>query len=111
MEICVQSGAKVIKMILGGAGPSASVQTFLTQLEIDGTDVLNVAAAGNGGDVSYNFPALYDCPLVMSVATVDINGERAPFSQYNNQIDIDAPGVGKKSTVTINSGANFDYTT
>jgi len=111
MESCVQSGAKVINMSLGGAGPSASVQTFLTQLENDGTDVLIVAAAGNGGDASYSFPASYDSPLVMSVAAVDINGERAPFSQYNDQVDIAAPGVGVKSTVTTNSGTDFDYTT
>eukprot|EP00957_Ditylum_brightwellii_P051347 3894250-Ditylum_brightwellii.AAC.1 len=72
-------------MSLGGAGPCASVQTFLTQLENDGMDVIIVATASNGGDASYSFPALYDGPLVMSVTAVDINGERAPFSQYNNQ--------------------------
>eukprot|EP00957_Ditylum_brightwellii_P110533 8431345-Ditylum_brightwellii.AAC.1 len=38
MESCVQSGAKAIITSLGGAGPSTSVQTFLTQLENDGTD-------------------------------------------------------------------------
>eukprot|EP00957_Ditylum_brightwellii_P032429 2457002-Ditylum_brightwellii.AAC.1 len=47
----------------------------------------------------------------MSVAAVNINGERAPFSQYNDQVDIAAPGVGVKSTVTTNSGTDFDYTT
>eukprot|EP00957_Ditylum_brightwellii_P065036 4933433-Ditylum_brightwellii.AAC.1 len=98
MESCVQSGAKVINMSLGGAGTSTSVQTFFTQLENNGTDVLIVATAGNGGDTSYSFPASYDSPLVMSVAAVDINGERAPFSQYNDQVDIAAPDVGVKST-------------
>eukprot|EP00957_Ditylum_brightwellii_P068612 5209193-Ditylum_brightwellii.AAC.1 len=47
----------------------------------------------------------------MSVAAVNINGERALFSQYNNQVDIAAFGVGVKSTVTMNSGTDFDYTT
>eukprot|EP00957_Ditylum_brightwellii_P010901 826117-Ditylum_brightwellii.AAC.1 len=98
LESCVQSGAKVINMSLGGSGPNTSVQTFLTQLENDGTDVLIVAAAGNGGDASYSFPAFYESPLVVSVTAVNINGERAPFSQYNNQVDIAAPGVGVKST-------------
>ena len=39
-----------------------------------------------------------------------INGERVPFSQYNDQVDIAAPGVGVKSTVTMNSGIDLDYT-
>eukprot|EP00957_Ditylum_brightwellii_P117835 8989373-Ditylum_brightwellii.AAC.1 len=63
MESCAQSGAKI---------------------ENGGMDVLIVAAAGNVRDASYSFPALYDSPLVMSIATVDINGERALFSQYND---------------------------
>eukprot|EP00957_Ditylum_brightwellii_P136452 10406590-Ditylum_brightwellii.AAC.1 len=46
----------------------------------------------------------------MSAVAVDINGERPPFSQYNNQADIAAPGVGVKSIVTTNSGTDFDYT-
>eukprot|EP00957_Ditylum_brightwellii_P018509 1392164-Ditylum_brightwellii.AAC.1 len=103
MEICVHSVVKVINMSLGGAGSSTSVQTFLTQLENDRTDVFIVAAAGNVGDASYSFLALYDSPLVMSITAVDMNGERASFSQYNDQVDIIAPGVGVKSTVTMNS--------
>eukprot|EP00957_Ditylum_brightwellii_P195035 14860371-Ditylum_brightwellii.AAC.1 len=74
-------------------------------------DVLIVAAAGNGGDTSYSFPSSYDSLLFMSIATVDINGERAPFCQCNVQVDIAAPGVGVKSTVIMNLGTNFDYTT
>mmetsp|Transcript_26603 Transcript_26603/g.38891 ORF Transcript_26603/g.38891 Transcript_26603/m.38891 type:complete len:599 (-) Transcript_26603:72-1868(-) len=110
MESCVQSGAKVINMSLGSPDASGAVEEYLTKLENDGTDVLIVAAAGNNGDSSFSFPASYNSPLVMSVAAVDINGERAPFSQYNDQVDIAAPGVDIKSTVTMNAGRDFGYT-
>eukprot|EP00957_Ditylum_brightwellii_P008383 634613-Ditylum_brightwellii.AAC.1 len=110
MESCVQSGAKVINMSLGGPGASGAVEEFLTKLENDGTDVLIVAAAGNNGDSSFSFPASYNSPLVMSVAAVESNGDRAGFSQYNNQVDIAAPGVDIKSTVTMNAGRDFGYT-
>uniref|UniRef100_A0A7S4SJC0 subtilisin n=1 Tax=Ditylum brightwellii TaxID=49249 RepID=A0A7S4SJC0_9STRA len=111
MKNCVENGAKVVNMSLGGGGPSSAVQSFLTGLENDGTNVLFVAAAGNGGSSSYSYPASYDSPLVMSVAAVNSNSVKASFSQYNDQVDIAAPGVGVKSTVTTSSGASFSYAT
>ena len=60
-------------------------------------DVLIIAAAGNGGDTSYSYPASFS--TVMSVAAVDSNKEHANFSQRNNQVDISAPGVNILSTV------------
>ena len=82
-------------MSLGDGGPSSTerdaFQTFFEE------GILSVAAAGNGGDSSYLYPASYSS--VMSVAATDINNVRASFSQYNDAIDIAAPGVGIKSTV------------
>ncbi|EOD12746.1 hypothetical protein EMIHUDRAFT_124541, partial [Emiliania huxleyi CCMP1516] len=59
--------------------------------------ILSIAAAGNGGDSSYFYPASHSS--VMSVAATDINNAKAWFSQYNDEIDIAAPGVDIKSTV------------
>eukprot|EP00957_Ditylum_brightwellii_P001606 125434-Ditylum_brightwellii.AAC.1 len=89
-------------MSLGGGGPSSAVQSFLTDLENDGIDVLFVAAAGNGGSSSYSYPASYDSPLVMSVAAVNSNRVKASFSQYNDQVDIAGPGVNVNSPTTSN---------
>lgn len=42
------------------------------------------------------YPASY--PTVLSLAAVDCDGVRAPFSQANAQVDIAAPGVAVLST-------------
>lgn len=64
---------------------------------LDEDNVLLVAAAGNSGRTSYTYPASYDA--VISVAAVDTNGNKARFSQYNDQVDIAAPGVAINSTI------------
>jgi len=76
VEECQKAGANVISMSLGGSGQSTN------DLESD-----------------YYYPASY--PSVMSVAAVNNTTLRAPFSQYNDQVDIAAPGV---STISVNSG-------
>jgi serine protease len=48
------------------------------------------AAAGNENSSQASFPAAYNG--VMSVAAVDINGVRAPYSNFGSTIDIAAPG-------------------
>ena len=58
--------------------------------------VILVAAAGNSDGDSYFYPASYNS--VMSVAAVDSKSNRAIFSQYNDQVDIAAPGVSIQST-------------
>ena len=64
--------------------------------------ILIVASAGNDGDDSYNYPASY--PSVMSVAATDINDAKAGWSQYNDEVDIAAPGVDIVSTVGATRG-------
>ena len=59
--------------------------------------MLSVAAAGNGGNTSYSYPASYSS--VVSVAAVDSNKVVADFSQKNNQVELAAPGVSVLSTV------------
>ena len=63
----------------------------------DNDDMLVIAAAGNSGDASYNYPASY--PSIMSVAATDSTNTVAYFSQYNDQVDIAAPGVDVLSTI------------
>merc|ERR1712241_33491 len=70
--------------------------------------ILIIAAAGNGGaSASVSYPAGY--PHVMSVAAVDSNGQRASFSQNDDQVEIAAPGKGVKSTITDSNGESFSY--
>jgi len=91
---CQQAGAKVINMSLGGGQSSSAENAAFTQLYNQG--VLSVAAAGNSGNSTKSYPASYDS--VLSVAAIDSNRARASFSQFNNAVDIAAPGVDVSST-------------
>jgi subtilisin family serine protease len=107
VDECVTAGAKVISMSLGCAGNcfTAVEQAVLKDAYDDG--VLIIAAAGNRGDGTLGYPASY--ATVMSVGAVDINENIASFSQHNKQVEISAPGVGIRSTITTDGGTKFSY--
>lgn len=93
---CVNSGAKVISMSLGGGGSSNTERNAFASALNNG--VLSIAAAGNGGNTSFSYPASYD--EVVSVAAVNSSGSLASFSQRNSQVEISGPGVSVNSTWT-----------
>lgn len=106
---CADSGAKIISMSLGGGYPTSTEQSLFDRL-YNNNDVLIIAAAGNDGNSQYSYPASY--PSVVSVGATDMNDDIAPFSQYNDQVDITAPGVNVISTeysdrYTIKSGTSM----
>jgi thermitase len=80
--------AKVISMSLGG-GASTTLQNAVAYAA--GKDVVLVAAAGNDGNSTLNYPAAY--AQVISVAATDRNDNRASFSNANADVEIAAPGV------------------
>jgi thermitase len=91
-------GAKVISMSLGG-GDSATLKAAVVNAWKGGAangSVL-VAAAGNDGDGTLNYPAAY--PEVVSVAATDHNDARASFSNANADVEVAAPGVNVLSTI------------
>jgi thermitase len=90
-------GVKVISMSLGG-GDSATLKTAVQNAYNGGNGVLLVAAAGNDGDATLNYPAAY--PDVVSVAATDNQDKRASFSNANADVEIAAPGVNVESTYT-----------
>src|SRR3954454_14725451 len=81
-------GAKVLSMSLGG-GASTTLQNAVKYAA--GRDVLIIAAAGNDGDATLNYPAAY--PEVVSVAATDNTDTRASFSNANAVVGIAAPGA------------------
>lgn len=81
-------GAKVINMSLAGMNYSSAINKECKKLSAAG--ILIIAAAGNLGSSSYQYPASYSS--VISVAAVDSTGRRASYSQYNDRIDCAAPG-------------------
>jgi thermitase len=88
-----QRGSKIISMSLGG-GASSTLQTAVRNASNAG--VLIIAAAGNDGDATLNYPAAY--PEVVSVAATDNRDQRASFSNANSDVEIAAPGVNILST-------------
>jgi thermitase len=93
-----QQGAKVISMSLGG-GASSTLQSAVQNAWKGGAangSVL-IAAAGNDGDSTVNYPAGY--AEVMSVAATDHSDARASFSNANADVEVAAPGVDILSTI------------
>jgi len=103
----VDNGAKVISLSLGGGSYSSTTDDFYDNL-YENEDILFVAAAGNGGSSSKLYPASY--PALMSVAAIDSNMNKASFSQYNDQVEISAPGVAVKSSLPDDKYASWSGT-
>src|SRR4051794_26137911 len=85
-------GAKVISLSLGGPATKtlrAAVKAAWAGGARDGSVV--VAAAGNEGDATLDYPAGY--PEVVSVAAVDDTGGHPWFSNANDDVEVAAPGV------------------
>jgi thermitase len=89
-------GARVISMSLGG-GASTTLQQAVASAWNNGNGAVIVAAAGNDGDATLNYPAAY--AEVVSVAATDSSDARASFSNANADVEIAAPGVNVLSTV------------
>jgi thermitase len=90
-------GARVISMSLGG-GASTTLKNAVDYAWKGGaaTGAVLVAAAGNDGDSTLNYPAAY--PNVVSVAATDNRDQRASFSNANADVEVAAPGVDITST-------------
>ena len=98
-------GARIISMSIGGPQDKA-LDAELAEAARAG--VLLIAAAGNDGDSTANYPAFH--PDVMSVAATDAANKRASFSNCNSDVEIAAPGVDVWSTAPGNAYAPLSGT-
>jgi|688.fasta_scaffold15910_5 serine protease len=92
--------AHVINMSLGGGASNATFQNAVTAARNAG--VVIFAASGNENTSAPSFPASYSG--VISVAAVDLNAQRAPYSNFGPTVDLAAPGGN--TAVNLN-GDNF----
>ncbi|MES2731608.1 MAG: S8 family serine peptidase [Bacteroidota bacterium] len=103
-------GCKVINMSWGRRGaPSAYEEDIINYAALQ-KDVVLVAAAGNDGSAAYFYPASYS--NVLSVAATNANDVKWSGSNYNDKVDICAPGekiftVTANDYATIGSGTSF----
>jgi serine protease len=93
--LCADNGAHIISMSLSGTTRSGREERAFNDLYARG--VLSVAAASNDGIEKYHYPASYDS--VISVAAIDSSYTVADFSQFNDQVELAAPGVNVLSTL------------
>ncbi len=107
IRFAADAGARIINLSVGGFSPSLSEQEAVNYAISKGC--ILISAAGNGGDMPYrdqkSYPASYDG--VVSVASCDSQGNRSSFSQYNDAVDITAPG--EDVTLLCISGGASDY--
>lgn len=88
IDYAMEQGVDVINLSLGGAQYS-SIENNMIQKAIE-KDIVIVAAAGNKGNDHYFYPASYE--HVISVGSVDASDQCSKFSNYNDQVDVVAPG-------------------
>jgi len=97
----------------GGGTYSTSLYNAIAELSSRG--ILFVAAAGNNNrdnDVTPMYPASYNLPDIISVASSDQNDYRSTFSSYGRtSVDVAAPGEFIYSTVfdKIHPDKKYDY--
>jgi len=91
-------GADVINCSWGSYSKSNAEQEIIDAAISLGAVI--VAAAGNEGQNSEQYPASFDG--VMSVAALDTYDERAYFSNYHRTVDVSAPGYEIYATVPGN---------
>lgn len=93
------NGADVINLSLGGTSDSTTLAAAVKYAQDKG--VVVVAAAGNDGGDTPNYPAAYSG--VISVGAVDRSDNRYAWSSHGSWVQVDAPGC------TISTGVGSIY--
>jgi subtilisin family serine protease len=103
-----RGGQWIVSLSLGAADPSDAEKAAFDKLADEG--VLAVAAAGNRGLPSLDYPGAYTS--VLSVGAIGSDNLLAGFSSYGAGLGVVAPGVRVLSTAprgsTVISGARVD---
>lgn len=90
--------AEVLNLSLGGSGSCPSTTQSAVDTARANGSVVVVAAGNSNEDASGHTPA--NCSGVVTVASVDRDGNRAYYSNYGSAIDLAAPGG--ETTVSTN---------
>lgn len=92
---CAANGAKIINLSLGGSEMAETMNTLYTEF-VEERGIMLLSASGNEGVHRHTYPASH--PSVISVGGVYPNGDWGPFSNYNDQVELMAPGYAILST-------------
>jgi len=87
-------GARIINLSLGGPSSSSSLPSAIDYAW--NKNVVIVAAAGNSGNNTLQYPAA--CNHVVAVSATDSNDALASFSSFGADVALSAPGVNIATT-------------
>ncbi len=117
IRFAVKNGANIISMSLGGQmSPYFTLSTSTAISYAYHSNVTIIAAAGNENTASKLYPAAYH--NVIAVSAIDIENNKAEFSNYGRHMTFSAPGVKIFSTMPTypvhltteyNYSQNYDY--
>ncbi|TWT27798.1 S8 family serine peptidase [Planomicrobium sp. CPCC 101110] len=106
IDYAMKNGADIINLSLGGEEPSEALETAVQRANAIG--VVLLAAAGNDGENTPNYPAAY--PEVISVGSTTSADALSDFSNFGSTIDIVAPGSSIQSTLPGDSFGSMSGT-
>jgi len=89
IRFAVDHGAQVINLIFGSFTPSLAINKAVQFAEA--SNVLLVAAAGNGKTSQPEYPSAFTG--VLAVAATDLSDTKGYFSSYGSHVFVTAPGV------------------
>jgi len=104
MTQCATAGARVVNLSLGGKRMSSAMEKVVSELY--DANILVFAAAGNAGELSFEFPA--SDPKVVSVSAVDESEWYWSLSNYGPALELMAPGHAILST-SISPEGEYSY--
>jgi len=100
IRYAIENGATIMNNSWGGQNFLASLQNAIE--EANSAGIIFVAAAGNEGsdnDSNPTYPANYNVPNIVSVASINRDGSLSEFSNYGvDTVDVAAPGAEIPST-------------
>jgi subtilisin family serine protease len=112
VQYATQKGARVMNNSWGGGAYSEALRLAIQAASDSG--IVFVAAAGNDGvdnDIYPHYPASYEVPLVVAVASTDANDQLSYFSCYGaTSVDLAAPGSDILSTTPNNTYSVYSGT-
>ncbi|HIK33690.1 MAG TPA: S8 family serine peptidase [Oscillatoriales cyanobacterium M59_W2019_021] len=82
--------ADAINLSLGRLLPDAETADAIAEITANNPDIVFVASAGNADLNTAMFPAI--APEVIAVGATTLEGQRAPYSNYGEGLDVVAPG-------------------
>jgi len=122
IDWAVRNGAKVINMSWGSSVPCLTHYMVFKGFrdEEEYKDVVFVASAGNSNTSSPKYPAAYgsgyfeeeeeyDPSLIIAVASINSENDKATSSSFGNWVDISAYGHQILSTIALKNENGNDY--